>query len=46
MMINDSVLVCLLAVKAYPVAGQTQANSSPEKRGDHRIPGTFVNELV
>jgi hypothetical protein len=46
MMINDPVLVSLLAVKASPVAGQTQANSSSEKRGDLQIPGTLVNEIV
>jgi hypothetical protein len=46
MTINDPVLVRLLTDKASPVAGQTQANSNPEKRGDLQIPGKFVNELV
>ncbi len=46
MMINEPVLARLLAFKASPAAGQTQDNSSPEKRGDLRIPGTLGNGQV
>jgi hypothetical protein len=46
MTINEPVLVRLLAVKVSPAAGQTQDNSSPEKRRDLRIPGTLGNGQV
>ncbi len=45
-MINEPVLVRLLVVQAPPAAGQTQANSSPEKREGLQIQGTLVHEIV
>jgi hypothetical protein len=38
--------VTFSVIQASPAAGQIQANSSPEKRGDLRIPGTLFNEIV
>ncbi len=38
--------VTVPVVQAAQVAGQIQANSSPEKRGDLRIPGTLAHEII